>query len=129
MAPARRLTQTGRAGAAAVAGVAAWTALNRAAVRRYSRRPDPVDPRDLSMPADRREHTLTMSDGWDIHVVETGPEGGPVVLLLHGITLAAAVWPYQLSALAGAGLRVVAPDMRGHGLSGGAADATETGTG
>jgi pimeloyl-ACP methyl ester carboxylesterase len=121
----RRLSLAGLAGAGVVTGLAAWTALNRAAVRRISRRPDPVDPSDLQMPTDLVEHTLTMSDGWVIRAVERGPKDGVPVVLLHGITLAAAVWPYQLSALADAGLRVIAVDLRGHGQSGGAADPEE----
>ena len=120
MAP-RRLNLAGLAGAGVVTGVAAWTAVNRAAVRRFSRRPDSVDRSELQMPTDLIEHTLTMSDGWVIRAVERGPKDGLPVVLLHGITLAAAVWPYQLSALADAGLRVIAVDLRGHGLSGGAA--------
>ena len=121
----RRLSLAGLAGAGVLTGLATWTAVNRAAVRRFSRRPDPVDLSDLQMPTDLVEHTLTMSDGWTIRAVERGPKDGVPVVLLHGITLAAAVWPYQLSALADAGLRVIAVDLRGHGESGGAAEPEE----
>ena len=129
MAPSRRLSPAGLAGAGLVAALAGWTAVNRAAVRRFTGGPDPVDPDELRLPDDLVEHRLEMSDGWVVRAVERGPTGGLPVLLLHGITLAAAVWPYQLSALADAGLRVVALDMRGHGLSGGAVEGPETGTG
>ena len=118
MAGRRRLKPAGLAGAALVAGLAGWTAVNRAAVRRITRAPDPVDPGELKLPADVSERTLTLSDGWVVRVVERGPKDGPPVVLLHGITLGAAVWPYQLSALGDAGLRVVALDMRGHAGSG-----------
>lgn len=118
---ARRLNIAGLAGAGVVSGLAAWTAVNRAVVHRLGRRPDPVDPGDLQMPADVIEHTLTMSDGWPVRVIERGPKDGRPVLLLHGITLAAAIWPYQLSGLADAGLRVLAVDLRGHGGSTGPA--------
>lgn len=124
----RRLTPLGVAGAGLVSAAAGWAALNRAAVSRFSHRPDGVDPAGLLMPADLTEHTLTVSDGWVLRVVERGPKDGAPVLLLHGITLGASVWPYQLSALADAGLRVLALDMRGHGRSGGATTGEEAGT-
>jgi len=47
----------------------------------------------------------------------TGEPAGPAVVLLHGVTLGAAIWAYQLAALRAAGLRVVALDQRGHGTS------------
>jgi len=49
--------------------------------------------------------------------------GRSPIVLLHGFTLGAAVWPYQLRALGDAGHRVVAVDLRGHGRSSGADDA------
>jgi pimeloyl-ACP methyl ester carboxylesterase len=119
----------GLAGAGLVSGVAGFTAVNRAAVRRFTRRPDPVTWAELEMPADVADHRLTMSDRRELHAVERGPACGPPVLLLHGITLGAAVWPYQLAGLADAGFRVVALDQRGHGGSGGAVAGAETGTG
>jgi pimeloyl-ACP methyl ester carboxylesterase len=129
VAQSRRLKPTGLVGAGLVGALAAWTAVNRAAVRRLANRPDPVDPAELAMPADLTEHTLTMSDGWRLRVAERGPQSGRPVLLLHGITLGVAVWPYQFAALPEEGLRVVAIDLRGHGLSGGAVAGEETGTG
>jgi pimeloyl-ACP methyl ester carboxylesterase len=42
---------------------------------------------------------------------------GPPVLLLHGLPDSADVWRHQLAALTGAGLRAVAPDLRGFGAS------------
>jgi pimeloyl-ACP methyl ester carboxylesterase len=43
-----------------------------------------------------------------------GPEGGPVVLLLHGFPQTSLCWSAQLAALAGAGYRAVAVDQRGY---------------
>jgi pimeloyl-ACP methyl ester carboxylesterase len=43
-----------------------------------------------------------------------GPETGPAVLLLHGFPQTSAAWRGQVSALAAAGYRVVAPDQRGY---------------
>jgi pimeloyl-ACP methyl ester carboxylesterase len=51
----------------------------------------------------------------ELHVVERG-EGNPVVLL-HGFPELAYSWRHQIDALADAGYRVLAPDMRGYGRS------------
>jgi pimeloyl-ACP methyl ester carboxylesterase len=51
----------------------------------------------------------------DLHVVERGA-GNPVVLL-HGFPELAHSWRHQVDALAAAGYRVIAPDMRGFGRS------------
>jgi pimeloyl-ACP methyl ester carboxylesterase len=40
---------------------------------------------------------------------------GPAVLLLHGFPDSRWLWRYQLPALAAAGFRVIAPDLRGYG--------------
>ena len=50
-----------------------------------------------------------------LHYVEAGE--GPLVLLLHGFPDFWYSWRFQIPALAGAGFRVVAPDMRGYNLS------------
>lgn len=50
-----------------------------------------------------------------LHAVETGE--GPLVVLLHGFPDFWYGWRWQLDALAAAGFRVVAPDMRGYNLS------------
>jgi pimeloyl-ACP methyl ester carboxylesterase len=44
-----------------------------------------------------------------------GPEDGPLVLLLHGFPELSRSWRNQLPALAAAGYRAVAPDLRGYG--------------
>ena len=58
------------------------------------------------------------SAGVDLHVVEDGPDDGPVVVLAHGFPELAYSWRHQIPALAAAGYRVVAPDQRGYGRSG-----------
>src|SRR5512132_2519695 len=50
-----------------------------------------------------------------LHYVEAGE--GPLVVLLHGFPEFWFSWRSQISALAAAGFRVVAPDMRGYNLS------------
>jgi pimeloyl-ACP methyl ester carboxylesterase len=43
-----------------------------------------------------------------------GPEGGELVLLLHGFPQTSASWREQITALGAAGYRAVAPDQRGY---------------
>ncbi len=50
-----------------------------------------------------------------LHYVEEGE--GPLVVLLHGFPEAWFGWRFQIPALAHAGFRVVAPDLRGFNLS------------
>ena len=66
------------------------------------------------MPASRK---LQLSTGLQIHLLEWG-EGGHVVVLVHGFLDNAWGWAAAVEAgLATSGLRIVAPDMRGHGDS------------
>lgn len=60
-------------------------------------------------------HRYAQLDGLRLHYVEAGE--GPVVLLLHGFPEHWYSWRHQLPALARAGYRAVAPDMRGFNLS------------
>jgi epoxide hydrolase 4 len=53
--------------------------------------------------------------GVRLHYVEAGD--GPLVVLLHGFPDFWYGWRFQIPALAGAGFRVLAPDMRGYNLS------------
>ena len=53
--------------------------------------------------------------GLRLHYVEAGE--GPLVVLLHGFPEFWYSWRFQIPALAEAGFRVVAPDMRGYNLS------------
>jgi epoxide hydrolase 4 len=52
-----------------------------------------------------------------LHYVEAGPTSGPGVVLLHGFPDFWYSWRHQIPALAAAGFRVIAPDMRGYNLS------------
>jgi epoxide hydrolase 4 len=53
--------------------------------------------------------------GLRLHYVEAGT--GPLVMLLHGFPEFWYAWRHQLPALADAGYRVVAPDLRGYNTS------------
>jgi pimeloyl-ACP methyl ester carboxylesterase len=59
------------------------------------------------------QHRDTTANGIRIHYAEQGT--GPLVLLCHGFPEGWYSWRDQLPALAAAGYRAVAPDMRGYG--------------
>ncbi|HTO69402.1 MAG TPA: alpha/beta hydrolase [Myxococcota bacterium] len=61
-----------------------------------------------------RQHRVK-TNGIELHVAEAGE--GPLVLLCHGFPESWYSWRHQLPALAAAGYRAVAPDMRGYGKS------------
>ncbi len=67
--------------------------------------------------SDLGEDRFTVVDGVRLHYVEAGPASGPLVVLLHGFPEFWFSWRHQIPALAGAGFRVVALDMRGYNLS------------
>src|SRR3954453_2951776 len=60
-------------------------------------------------------HGDVSANGVRLHAAEAGE--GPLVLLLHGFPQFWWAWRHQLTGLAAAGLRVVAPDLRGYGAS------------
>ena len=64
------------------------------------------------MPAEVTHRTV-QTNGIRMHVVEQGT--GPLVILCHGFPESWYSWRHQIQALAEAGYRVVAPDMRGYG--------------
>jgi pimeloyl-ACP methyl ester carboxylesterase len=63
------------------------------------------------------EHLDLKAGDVRLHCAALGPPDGPLVLLLHGFPECWASWRYQLPALAAAGFRAVAPDLRGYGQS------------
>jgi soluble epoxide hydrolase / lipid-phosphate phosphatase len=56
-------------------------------------------------------------DGHRTHYLASGPEDGPLIILLHGWPELAISWRSQLPCLAYLGYRAIAPDMRGYGQS------------
>jgi pimeloyl-ACP methyl ester carboxylesterase len=62
------------------------------------------------------------TNGISLHVTELGE--GPAVLFCHGFPDTSYTWRRQMSAVAAAGFRAIAPDMRGYGKSSAPADAT-----
>lgn len=55
------------------------------------------------------------ANGIAFHALADGPPDGPLVLCLHGFPELGRSWRHQLPALAAAGYRAVAPDLRGYG--------------
>ena len=60
-------------------------------------------------------HRDVSANGIRLHVAEAGD--GPLVVLLHGFPQFWWMWRHQLTGLADAGYRAVAPDLRGYGAS------------
>ncbi|MGP4001750.1 alpha/beta fold hydrolase [Streptomyces sp. 8N706] len=69
----------------------------------------------MSQQATDVTHRLVSSPAGRIHLVEQGT--GPLVLLVHGFPESWYSWRHQLPALAAAGYRAVAVDVRGYGRS------------
>ncbi|MER5946830.1 alpha/beta hydrolase [Streptomyces sp. NPDC001904] len=70
-------------------------------------------------PALRLSHRIVEAPAGRLHLVEQG--AGPLVLLVHGFPESWYSWRRQLPALAAAGYRAVAVDVRGYGRSSGPA--------
>ncbi|HEV2912733.1 MAG TPA: alpha/beta hydrolase [Pyrinomonadaceae bacterium] len=80
-------------------------------------------PRDVDW-AEHREHLhhaersrFADVGGVRVHYQEAGPKDAPPVLLIHGFCASNLVWSDVLLPIAGAGLRVIAPDLVGFGFS------------
>jgi pimeloyl-ACP methyl ester carboxylesterase len=75
----------------------------------------PAAEASVSEPGDLGQHRRTVVNGVGLHYVEAGD--GPLVVLLHGFPEFWYSWRHQIAALAGAGFRVLAPDLRGYNES------------
>ena len=62
-------------------------------------------------------HATIKTNGINLHVVQAGPQGGPLVILLHGFPEFWYGWRKQIDYLVAQGFRVWAPDQRGYNLS------------
>lgn len=61
------------------------------------------------------QHRFVSANGARFHVAELGE--GPIVLLMHGFPQFWFTWRHQMAAIADAGWRAVAMDLRGYGAS------------
>ena len=101
------------AGGALTVGAAFAEPLKAAAAEPGGAGPEPTSWVDPAMP--EVTHRMIGTNGIRLHVAEQGE--GPLVILCHGFPECWYSWRHQLPALAKAGFRAVAPDLRGYGLS------------
>jgi pimeloyl-ACP methyl ester carboxylesterase len=64
-----------------------------------------------------KHHTITGGGGVQLHVAETGNPSGRPILFIHGFSQSWLTWSRQLHSDLADRHRLVAMDMRGHGLS------------
>jgi pimeloyl-ACP methyl ester carboxylesterase len=64
-----------------------------------------------------KSHRIKGGGGVQLHVVETGKSAGPAILFIHGISQSWLTWTRQLNSDLATSFRLVAMDLRGHGLS------------
>ncbi len=101
------------AGGALTVGAAFAELLKAAAAEPSGAGPEPTSWVDSAMP--EVTHRMIETNGIRLHVAEQGE--GPLVILCHGFPECWYSWRHQLPALAKAGFRAVAPDLRGYGRS------------
>lgn len=102
-----------RAGSALTIGAAIAAPLKAAAAEPGAPPASPASWVDPAMPD--VTHRMVETNGLRLHVAEQGE--GPLVILAHGFPECWYSWRHQLPALAKAGFRAVAPDLRGYGRS------------
>ena len=101
------------AGGALTVGAAFTEPLKAAAAEPSGAGPEPTSWVDSAMP--EVTHRMIETNGIRLHVAEQGE--GPLVILCHGFPECWYSWRHQLGALAKAGFRAVALDLRGYGRS------------
>ena len=82
------------------------------------RRPRDIEWSEHADVLHHAEHSRFIEiDGVRVHYQEAGPRDAPPILLIHGFTASNFVWKDVFLPIAGAGLRVIAPDLVGFGFS------------
>lgn len=71
-----------------------------------------IDPEDVIRPPGPWQHREISANGARFHVAEQG--NGPLILLLHGFPMFWWTWRHTMGALASAGYRAAAMDLRGY---------------
>ena len=64
-----------------------------------------------------KTHKVAGGGGVQLHVIEAGNPGGRPILFIHGISQSSLAWSRQLDSELARDRRLVAMDLRGHGLS------------
>src|SRR6266550_9446586 len=64
-----------------------------------------------------KSHKITGGGGIQLHVVETGNSSGRPIMFIHGFSQSWLAWSRQMNSDLANDYRLVAIDMRGHGLS------------
>jgi non-heme chloroperoxidase len=64
-----------------------------------------------------KHHSVTGGGGIQLHVAETGHPTGPPIVFIHGFSQCSLAWARQLNSELADTFRLVALDLRGHGLS------------
>jgi non-heme chloroperoxidase len=73
-----------------------------------------------------KTHKVAGGGGVQLHVIEAGNPGGRPILFIHGISQSSLAWSRQLDSELARDHRLVAMDLRGHGLSDKPRDPTVT---
>lgn len=64
-----------------------------------------------------KNHKVTGGGGTSLHVIETGNPDGRPILFIHGFSQCGLAWSRQMNSELADDFRLVALDLRGHGLS------------
>jgi len=64
-----------------------------------------------------KSHKIVGGGGTQLHLVETGNPNGRPILFIHGFSQCSLAWGRQLSSDLADDYRLIALDLRGHGLS------------
>jgi len=64
-----------------------------------------------------KSHRITGGGGIQLHLVETGNQSGRPILFIHGFSQCWLAWSRQMNSALAHDYRLVAMDLRGHGLS------------
>jgi pimeloyl-ACP methyl ester carboxylesterase len=78
---------------------------------------DPENESPFFEPIPVRVHTVEGAGGVALRVYDAGDEYGPVLFFVHGFSQCHLAWRRQFQSALGLGFRLVALDLRGHGLS------------
>jgi non-heme chloroperoxidase len=76
-----------------------------------------IENRSLSRGKGMNSHKITGGGGVQIHLVEAGNSRGRPILFIHGFSQCGLAWSQQMNSDLAQDYRLIAMDVRGHGLS------------